>query len=293
MSEASPFDAVVLAGGGCRCVWQVGFLEVVRPALGLAPREVAAVSAGSAMACMIFSDSVQPGLAYFLDRTTRNERNVYPENLLGEAPVFPHERIYRDTILRVCDEAAVERLRAGPDIRVLLSRPPEWLGPYGGVAVGFLAYEAEKILSPGVHPEVARSIGFTSEVVSVRSCEGPDELADLILQSSCTPPFTPVYERDDRPVLDGGLVDNVPVSALSPDANRVLVLLTRRYEESLLPRHPDRVYVQPSEPMPIEKWDYANPDGVRAAFALGQRDGEAFLRDLGADRSATEAAPTA
>lgn len=235
------------------------------------------MSAGSAMACMIFSDSVEQGLAYFLERTTRNERNVYPENVWGEESVFPHERIYRETILHVCDEDAVDKLRAGPDIRVLVSRPPDWLGSYGGVLAGFLAYEAEKLFMPGVHPEFARRVGFTSEVISLRTCDGPEDVADLILQSSCTPPFTPVYERAGRPVLDGGLVDNVPVSALSEEAGRALVLLTRRYDEELLPSHPDRVYVQPSGDMPVDKWDYANPDGARGAFDLGRRDGEAFL----------------
>jgi len=66
-----------------------------------------------------------------------------------------------------------------------------------------------------------------------------------------------------------------PVEAVEP-ARSTLVLLTRRYPPSELPRVPGRVYVQPSEPIPIETWDYASPDGVRAAFALGARDGIAF-----------------
>ncbi len=277
--DSSPFDALVLAGGGCRCFWQVGFLEVTAPELGIRPKEVAAVSAGSAMACMVFSGAVEEGISYFMERAARNERNMYPENLWGESPVFPHEKIYRDTILHVCDAAAFERLQRGPDIRVLLSRPPWWLGSMGGVAVGFLAYEAEKLLSPSVHPELARRIGFTSDVVSLRECATREDLADVILQSSCTPPFTPVYSRDGTPVLDGGLVDNVPVSALTPDVQAVLVLLSRRYADEVLPNVAGRTYVQPSRSIPVEKWDYASPDLVGATLDLGRRDGEAFLEE--------------
>lgn len=277
MREASSFDAVVFAGGGCRCFWQVGFYQAVAPALDLRPIQVAAVSAGSAMACALYADRVDEVLAYFLDRVTANEKNIYPGNLWGKAAVFPHEEIYRATILHAIDGAAMARLKQGPEIRVLMSRLPRWLGPRSGVAIGFLAYEVEKMLSPNVHPELARQFGFESEVVPFGGCETPGEIADVILQSSCTPPFTPVYHRDGEPVLDGGLVDNVPVSALSGGFENVLVLLTRCYPEEVLPNGADRTYVQPSEPVPVEKWDYASPDLVRATLELGRRDGEAFL----------------
>lgn len=277
MLDAS-FDSLVLAGGGCRCFWQIGFLQVVKDPLDLRPAQVAAVSAGAAMACMYFADAVDEGVAYFTDRVTENERNVYPENVLGDASVFPHEEIYRATILHACNEVAFARLQQGPDVRVLLSRPPGWLGSVGGVAVGFLAYELEKLLVPSVHPELARQIGFASDVVSIRTCGSPRDLAELILQSSCTPPFTPIYERSGSPVLDGGLVDNVPVSALTGEATNTLVLLTRRYAEEVLPRTPGRTYVQPSDDIPVDKWDYASPERVQKTLDLGRRDGESFLR---------------
>ncbi len=279
MADSSVFDAVVFAGGGCRCIWQVGFFQTVAARMELRPRQVAAVSAGSAMACMLFADRVQEGLAYFVEQVRRNERNVYPENLWRGSPVFPHEGIYRDTILHTLDDAALERLRAGPDIRVLLARLPAWIGPGVGVGLGFLAYNVEKLLAPSVHPELAWRLGFASEVVSLSDCETPEDVADLVLHSSCTPPFTPVYERAGAPVLDGGVVDNVPVSALSGEDGRTLVLLTRRYDQTLLPRVAGRTYVQPSQSIPVEKWDYASPDLVCAALELGRRDGEAFLAE--------------
>ena len=76
-------------------------------------------------------------------------------------------------------------------------------------------------------------------------------------------------------VLDGGVVDNVPVCALDGAPGVTLVLLTRRYPA--LPDVPGRTYVQPSRKIPVSAWDYTNADGLQVAYDLGRRDGEAFL----------------
>jgi predicted acylesterase/phospholipase RssA len=130
-----------------------------------------------------------------------------------------------------------------------------------------------------VHPGLARRLGFRAEAVSVRDCRSPDELADLILASSCTPPFTPRLTYRGQPASDGGVVDGAPVFALGPDAHRTLVLLTRSYR-SRPPSGPDRLYLGPSRPIPIRKWDYTSPGLLEETYDLGRRDGEAFLRGL-------------
>ncbi len=270
------FDAVVFAGGGSRCLWQVGFWDVAAPALGLAPREVAAVSAGSTMATMIFAGVTERTLERFAGMVGDNEKNAYPENLLRKGePVFPHYQMYREAILADLDDDALGRLQAGPPLQVMISRPPAWCGPRLGTLLGFACYELEKRVAPQVHPVLAKRVGFAPEVVDATRCETPEALADLLIASSCTPPFTPVQRYRGGTALDGGLVDNVPVSALSDPTARTLVLLTRRYAQ--LPATPNRVYVQPSEPVPISKWDYTNPEGLRAARDLGRRDAEAFV----------------
>ena len=60
----------------------------------------------------------------FCERVARNERNVHLGNWRSDTPVFPHEQIYRSTILRGLDAERLAMLHAGPEIRVLLSRPP-------------------------------------------------------------------------------------------------------------------------------------------------------------------------
>ena len=278
-----PYDAVVFAGGGCRCFWQAGFWTEAAPALELAPRQVAGVSAGSAFACAIFAGVLDRIMEDFIERVAANERNVYPGNALRREPIFPHERIYRSTILANVDEEALRRLRRGPDVRVSIARPPAGLGARTGFLLAALAYQGDRS-GNRVHAAWGRRLGFETEVVSVSECDTPEELADLILHSSCTPPVMPFYHRDGRAVLDGGLVDNAPVEAVEP-ADQVLVLLTSHRREDTLPRVPGRTYVQPSQPMPIDKWDYTSPEGIREAFDLGRRDAETFVR-RGSDRDA-------
>ena len=116
-----------------------------------------------------------------------------------------------------------------------------------------------------------------------RSCGSPEDLADLLLQSASTPPFTPVLRRNGHAVLDGGLVDNVPVDALDATPGNVLVLVTRLYPR---PRRfiietggQRRLYLQPSQRVPISSWDYTRPEAMTHAYDLGRRDAESFLRD--------------
>ena len=279
MSDKSLFKSVVFAGGGSRCLWQVGFWSQVAPALELAPKTVAGVSAGATMACTIFSGRADFALEWMKKATSANKRNCYPGHMFRQGKkVFPHLDIYRRALLAAMDQDALGRLHQGPDIRVMMAQPPRWAGPRLAVFVGGLCYAAEKKMHQAVHQEWATRAGFKGVVASVRDCRTADELADLLLASSCTPPVIPVMYRNDLPVLDGGIVDNAPVGALGPDHGPTLVLLTRRYPIEVLPRVPGRMYVQPSETVPVFKWDYTSPSGLQEAYDLGRRDGENFAR---------------
>lgn len=277
MAQETPYRSVVFAGGGNRCVWQVGFWEVVAPAVGLKPRVVAAVSAGAFMAAMLFSGRMDEAMANALAAFSANRQNFYAGKLLRGQRPFPHPEIFRG-MLEVLDEEALELLRRGPDMRVLLARPPRWTGAVGGVLLGFGAYTLEKMLFAPLHPRLPGRLGFVPEVVRVADCRNPAELADLILATSCTPPVVPTQYRHGGPVLDGGLVDNVPLLAVGQGEGPTLVLLTRRYRPGLLRGRPGVTYLQPSRPIAVSKWDYTNPQGLREAHALGRADGEAFLR---------------
>jgi len=73
------------------------------------------------------------------------------------------------------------------------------------------------------------------------------------------------------------LIDSAPLETIPAPAPPTLVLLTKPFPPECIPCVSGRVYAQPSQPVPVHKWDYTNPDGVRAAYDLGRRDGERFV----------------
>lgn len=283
MRAASPFDQVVFAGGGNRCWWQAGWWDRVAPELGLRPRVIAGISAGAATACMIYTHDARQVMAYYQEVLADNRRNVYWSNLLTRQRVFPHYGIYRGALLSIFADGRLAQLQAAPEIRVGVAHIPRWSGPRMAVLAGLVAYNIEKHWLRTLHPRLGRGLGFRPEFVRAQDCGSPEQLADLLLQSASTPPFTPVLRRDGRPVLDGGMVDNVPVDALDPTPGNVLVLVTRLYPRPrrFVLRHGGqrRLYLQPSQRVPISSWDYTRPGAMIAAYELGQRDGETFLRE--------------
>ena len=273
----SPFDAVVFAGGGNRCLWQAGFYDTIAPELDLRPRLCSGSSAGATIACLLFAGRARAALDHFRIATRKNTRNIYPLNAFRREPMFPHYAMYRRVILDTLAEDGLAALRSGPEIRVQLTRLPSFVGPRAGVLLGLLAYSVEKALSSPVHPRAGHRVGFVSEIGRVSDCADIEALADLLLGSSCVPPFTPVLSHGGRTVLDGGVVENVPVAALGEGARSILILLTRTYPPERLPTIPGRLYVQPSRALPISKFDYTWPEGLDDAWDLGVRDGEAFV----------------
>ena len=276
----SSFTNLVLAGGGNRCWWQAGMWDVLKPE-GLAPTQVAGVSAGAATACMMLAGKTAQTLAHYGHMTAHNPRNFYPGRLLRGQRAFPHAQMYREALLAIFDAQALDALRSQPPIYVQVSRLPRWLGPRSGVLAGIFAYQFDKKVRGLLHPRAGRFLGFEPEVLVAQDCPAPEGLADLILASSCTPPFTPALHLHGRPVLDGGMVDNVPVDALPVEARQepTLVLLTRQYERPL-PQSTQRIYIQPSHHVPVRGWDYTNPHGIRAAYELGRHDARALLTRL-------------
>lgn len=268
------FDSVVFAGGGNRCFWQAGFWSVAAAELDLRPSSVAAVSAGSAVACTLFARTFDQGFEQHLRAVAGNRRNLYLHKLLLRQPVFPHGAMYRDAILGSIDRDALWRLHQGPDIRVLVSCPPRWATRrmamlLGAITIGVDAWEGDAI-----ECSAGRRIGFQPLYISVRECTTAQALADLIIASSCIPPLTPQARRNGVALFDGGLVANVPTDGVSAPGSQTLVLLTRQFPR--LPSIRGHTYVQPSQPIPVGAWDYTNDVALQATLDLGRRDGESF-----------------
>jgi predicted acylesterase/phospholipase RssA len=113
----------------------------------------------------------------------------------------------------------------------------------------------------------------------VQDLASPAEMSAALMASASVPPFMPVGRIGGMAALDGGLVDNVPAEplhAVEERGGKSLVILSRRYRA--FPHVKGRTYVQPSEPVPIGQFDITNPNGIRKAYELGLRDGEAFAQ---------------
>jgi len=269
MLDPRSIRAVVFAGGGCRCFWQAGFWEEAGHLF--APEVVASVSAGAAFACAALGGQTRAVLESFKRRTAANPSNLHLRNLIRSAPIFPHYAMYRGTIVETTTEAMLATLKSGPEIHVMLAHAPEGWHPAVAAAVGLVAYRLERKVIRRVRARWPRRLGYRPTLVRADTCNTADELADLILQSSCVPPLMPLMQRDARNVLDGALVDGVPVEQVA-HRGPTLVLLSKHDDE--IPLAPGVLAIRPSAPIPVALWDYASPELIQATFDLGRRDGE-------------------
>ena len=271
-------DAVVFSGGGARCFWQAGFWEAVRSALPI-PTAVSAVSGGAAIAAILFAGGWSRFFAKFIELASDNERNVHLRNLLRRHPVFPHPAISRESFLHSVSARALGALRAGPDLRIVISHPPRLLGARLGALLAVAVDEMEKRLTGRMISTWARRLGFQSSIVRARECDTPETLVDAVLQSSSAPPMFPISRRGGRAALDGALIDYVPLAAVA-DCRKPLVLLSKPERQLPAPAGRQEVYVCPSQPVPVSAWDFSSPDLVVETFELGRHDGARFRKNL-------------
>ncbi len=230
-TPSAPRDvAITFAGGGNRAFYQLGLLHQWGPRLRPRIAAIAACSAGACVATMWLSGRETQTRRFWRARRDGVDRNFQWSRLLrGQRPT-PHGPIYRDTLLCAFAEDGLQRIRDVPfPILVVTAAPPPLLPASVGALLGFSAYNLEKRLRRDfVHPVLSQRLGFSPHVVDARRCSTAEELADLIIASSATPPFTTMGRFRGRRLLDGGLVDNAPASAAERVAGvrRNLVLLT-------------------------------------------------------------------
>jgi predicted acylesterase/phospholipase RssA len=276
------FDAVVFAGGGNRCYWQGGFYEAAAPRLQLAPELVVGASAGAFAATYSLLGSGAEVRERVYSGAGPHLKNFDIASWRRGEPLCPVGPMYNALLAYTIDEAALARLNAITDLRIAVTRLPRGMPPLAGALIGIGAYQLEKHLFHPVHPRFGRALGFRPEFISARDVRDPGEMHAVLLASSGVPPFIPVTLVKGVPAFDGGLVDNVPVEPLAPieaAGGRSLVLLTRVYRD--VPAVAGRTYAQPSEKIDLSQFDITNPDGIRAAYELGVRDGNAFAAALG------------
>jgi predicted acylesterase/phospholipase RssA len=276
------YQNVIFAGGGSRCAWQLGFYYGAKAA-GLALNEtvsyVASTSAGCAMATAAILNREMEALERFKVLTKANPGNIHWWNLKpgSSGPLLPHMDMYRRVMREFLTLEDLEALQRRT-LEFLIARCPGHLP--GGVAalLGFTVYGLEKRLTGRVHPRWSRRLGFQPLIANAGEAKSVDDLVTMVLAASCVPPVLPSPPYRGMNVLDGGMIDNVPAFMADRRSGRTLVLLSKQYRRAL-PQVEGRTYVQPSRSIRMDKFDYANPEGLQEVFELGAADGHAFALD--------------
>jgi predicted acylesterase/phospholipase RssA len=271
---------LTFAGGGNRAFYQLGLLA--RWEERLLPR-TAAVASCSAGACVItthLSGRREEARRYWMDRTRGITRNFdWMKLLRGERPA-PQGAIYRETLLVTYADGGLERIRRQPfPIYVLASSLPALMPGAMAATLGITLYSLERSMRRAPHPKAPRLVGFRAVAVDARTCETAEELTNLILASSATPPFTPIGRFRGQRLLDGGMIDNAPAFLAEdrhPEARRSIVLMSRPYHASVMgvQQGGRRLYIAPTQPTPIDRWDYTRPHLLDDTVAMGEREAE-------------------
>jgi predicted acylesterase/phospholipase RssA len=300
--QGGPRDvAITFAGGGNRAFYQFGLMQAWGERLLPRVAALATCSAGACVAAMWLANREPAARDLWLARTAGLERNLDWRRALRGERLAPHGAVLREIVLAIGEGGGLERIQAAPfPVFVLASAFPEVMPPSLAVLVGIAAYQFDRARRPGqLHPTSGQKLAFRPAVFDMRDCAAPAELADLVLASSATPPFTPVGRFRGRSLLDGGMVDNAPafVADRVGGVRRNIVLLTRPYPGVPLGPRGSRFYLAPSTPPPLERWDYTRPHLMAENVALGTRDAarywpelSAFLEEPGAAGDASVAA---
>lgn len=268
--------AITFAGGGSRAFYQVGlledFFEQLEPRVGA----VAGCSAGAAMATLVLIRRTERARRFFAAQRVGVKGHFSMRRLLAGQRPFPHNDIYRATIRDALSEGGFEQFKALPfPVKMICAKFPRRARGVFGIAAGLGVYQLEKALKPKmVHPSFPQKLGFEMRAWDARDCETPEELVDLILSSSSTPPFTPVGRFGQQELIDGSMVDNAPafLAEDSPGIERNLVILTRPHHPSQVGLQGHRYYVAPQTKLPISRWDYTEHAPVDETLERGRAD---------------------
>jgi predicted acylesterase/phospholipase RssA len=267
------YDQIVFSGGGTRCFWQGGFMEVLGDHRPLTPARVAGVSGGALAAAAFLSGRAHELHDEMARRFERQEANIAWHDREAGSGLTPHQRIYREVVEAVLDAEAQEKIAAGPKFQVLLAHPPISGLPKASGVLSAIVYEAELHLLSRGDGRWPKLVGTRGSLVDACAVAAEGRLVELVTAAATIPPVFEPPLWDGRPVIDGGMVSQIPVP--KPDEGRTLVLLTRSYDR--LPQWERCSYAEPSEAVPADKIDFTDPEKIRQTWRQGEEDARAFL----------------
>lgn len=169
---------------------------------------------------------------------------------------------------------------SGTSLQVAVTRPSRVFGLGISVAIGTLAYLVDKKIRHSIHPRLPRLFGLRQEFIDITRCDGAPDAHRVLLAAAAAPPIMAAVKLVGDHAFDGGYTDNAPIPAQNhAQRSGTLVMLTRHYpKRPSIFRFGDRLYWQPSRPIPVSTWDCTERATVDAAFRLGREDASALLR---------------
>ncbi len=269
------FDQLVFSGGGTRCLWQGGFIDVLRNEIPLEPARISGLSGGAFSACGFVTHRGRMVRDRMIEEFGKQDWNVsLHDPMNGEHGHTPHQRMYRTVVEAMLgDREARDLIGEGPSLQILIARPPShaWAKLTGAAMT--LVYEADTLIRSNPHLTWPEAAGMVGELIDGNRAAREGRIVDLVCAAATIPPAFEPPIWDGKPAVDAGMINQAPMP--DPDEGRSLILLTKRFKD--IPDHPDRVYVTPSEAVVADKIDFTDPDKLRETWKQGEEDARAFL----------------
>lgn len=276
MIEFERVDTITLAGGGNRCWWQAGFLEVIAQADLLRARSFSGTSAGAAMAMALLGGTLSDSIAGCQQGFGAN-RSIFGKR---RGAWFAQEEIYPAWLRTFVSAQSLATIKqSGIEIYVGVARLPRAMPSWLSTSLGVIAYIAERNQSAQLPQRWAHRIGLSIQLHPLHAISNIDEAIHLLTCAAAAPPFIRSRILNGEAAVDGGFANSAPRLPITDQARNHLVLLTR-----FDARHPvcfefeGRTYIQPSKAVPVSTWDCTYRTDITAAIDLGRRDAKALIR---------------
>jgi len=277
--KARQFSHFALAGGGNRCWWQAGFLEVLLDQARVKPERLVGASAGAAIATALITQRVRQALEAASEKFGQTARNVDWRLLLRGQRPFAMPRIYPEWIQTFLgpDQWPIFK-KSASKIDVVITRPLPGIPLTLSTLLALGLYSTEKFWLKNFHSRLPHCLGLRAEYLDLTGADDLQTAHIYLLASAAAVPITPAHRVHGRPALDGGFYDSVPLPQNRENDEHTLVLLTRHN-----PRNPNifelnqRVYVQPSSPVDASNFDCTDGIPIQKTYLQGQREACALL----------------
>jgi predicted acylesterase/phospholipase RssA len=273
------YHNIVFAGGGNRCWWQAGVIDVLSQHACWQAQRLIGASAGAGIATAFATGRLSDALVCATERFNATVRNIEWRNLLKGQRPFMLSRIYPDWIGSFLNESDLEQLKKiGLKIEVVITRPIPYLPLTLSTLLALGLYASEKYWLKNFHARLPHHLGFRAEYLDLTQSAKLADARTLLMASAAAVPITPTHRVGGRAALDGGFYDSIPLPQTRQGDPETLVLLTRhRADLPQMFKHQQRVYLQPTKRVAAINMDCTSGTNVQLTYAQGRSESLALI----------------